>query len=144
MIMKKIICLLLVLIFPCIVLVSCGEDKDIVTDVKFSVYDNGDGDMISFYMTSDTSVYGSWNHTFNDDNFEVFFESEELKDYGSFGNKTTASYKTLILKPLGEGEANISFSLTQGDKEYEFSLKVEKDENGSLRIKAEEASTDEA
>ena len=113
---------------------------EIVTDVRFTAYDNGDGDMISFYMTADSDKDGKWEYSADEgeDVFKVFFESEELKDYGTFGMEGTASYKTLVLKPISEGEAEVKFSLTEKDSEKRFSVKVEKDDSGSFRIKAEE------
>lgn len=137
---KTIILLLAVLfIFSCIVLSGCGTGEDIVTEVRYTAYDNGDGDLISFYMTSDIDSYGKWEYSLdNSDMFTYFFDSEKTEDFGIFGKDGTVSYRTLILEPIAEGETTISFSLTQGETEYQFSIKVEKDENGLMRIKAEE------
>ncbi len=139
MIMKKSIIFILVTILLCFSLTACGEDKDIVTEVKFTVYENDGVDFISFYMTSDVDPLGVWEYNISDNKmFETFLETEETNDYGTFGLGGTASYKTLVLKPASEGSATISFNLTEGDQKKEFSLKVAKDDSGIIRIKCEE------
>ena len=119
----------LLFVFFAFVLSSCGEDEpEVVTQVKFTTYDLGDGDMISFYMTSDVKPDGVWEYDMeNDDLFTIVSDNEETNDYGLFGWGGSASYKTLILKPIGEGEAVVSFKLTEGDMTAKYSVKITKD-----------------
>ena len=120
----------------CICLTSCNNDLDVVTDVKYSVYENDGSDMISFYMTSDIDPYGIWEYTIGDsDIFEVFHTSDETKEYGNLFEKREASYPTLILKPKSEGKATVSFSLTSSEETREYNIEVTKDTSGILRIK---------
>ena len=120
------------------VLTSCGNEDEIVTEVRFTVYDNGDGDMISFYMTSDTEPYGVWESSVeNAQLFETFHSSNETNDYGLLGWGGTASYKTLVLKPVSEGETVVSFKLTEGDKNYKFSVKTVKNDD-KFKIEAKQ------
>lgn len=138
MIMKRFI-FVLIAILLCFSLTACGEDKEIVTEVKFTVYENDGTDFISFYMTSDVKPLGVWEYTISDSKlFETFLENEETNDYGTFGWGGTASYKTLVLKPVAEGNATITFNLTEGDQKQEFSVNVAKDDSGIFRIKCEE------
>ena len=138
MIMKRLI-FLFIAVLLCFSLTACGEDKDIVTEVKFTVYENDGVDFISFYMTSDVKPLGVWEYNISDKAmFETFLETEETNDYGTFGLGGTASYKTLVLKPVSEGNTTITFNLTEGDAKKEFSLKVAKDDSGIFRIKCEE------
>lgn len=137
MIMKRIICILLVFVFG-ISLVSCGDNNDIITDVKFSIYDNGNGDMISFYTTSEKGVYGQWEYTIdNSQLFTYFHDSQNEKDFGKLLEKKTAIYRTLILQPIAEGEAIISFKTNSNEKQYNFKLTITK-KDGVFRIKGEE------
>ncbi len=138
MIMKKILAFILVIVF-CFSISGCGNDKDIVTEVRFTVYENSGRDMVSFYMTSDVEPFGVWNVSIPESSgFKVFHESDETNDYGTFGMGGSASYKTLILEPVTEGETTVSFALSKGDKTQEFNLKVTKDDSGMLRIKCTE------
>lgn len=138
MIMKRLI-FLFIAVLLCFSLTACGEDKDIVTEVKFTVYENDGTDFISFYMTSDVKPLGVWEYSISDGKlFETFLETEETNDYGTFGLGGTTSYKTLVLKPVSEGNTAITFNLTEGDAKKEFSLKVAKDDSGIFRIKCEE------
>ena len=117
-----------VFIFSAFALSSCGKDDDIVTEVRFTCYDNGEGDMVSFYMTSDVNSFGKWEYSIeNKEIFDIFMDSEQTDDYGLFGWGGTASYRTLILNPTDEGESTVSFNLTDGNMKYDFSVKVTKD-----------------
>lgn len=138
--MKRFFCLLLVFILTVPMFCSCGKDDlDVVTGVTYTVYELDGSDMISFYMTSDQKVYGDWSYSIDESGiFEVFLENRETKEYGKMKNKGVAVYSTLILKPMSEGEGNISFTLSAGDMKYEYKLSTSKDENGIMRIKAEE------
>ncbi len=137
---NRIFALLLTLLFLSspFIFASCGKDDDeVVTSVRFSVYEKDGTDMVSFYMTSDTKPYGVWEYTIENELFEIFDENEETNDYGLFGMGGTASYRTLILTPVKEGEATISFKLTEGDMKHSFSVKVTKD-GDSFKIEAKE------
>ena len=137
--MKKSVLLIFFAIVLCLSLTACGQDKDIVTEVRFTSYENNGSDIISFYMTSDVKPFGVWEYALSDSKmFETFHESEETNDYGTFGLGGTASYKTLVLKPISEGNATVSFNLTEGDKKQEFSIAIKKDDSGILRIKCDE------
>lgn len=127
--------MLLVLVF-CLGITSCGTDINVVTGVKNTVYENDGSDMISFYMTSDEKAYGEWEYSSEGEVFEIFAETEETKNHGSFGTKK-ANFKTLILKPVSEGSAKITFTLEKTGEVTEYNLTVAKDENGILRIKTE-------
>ncbi len=117
-----------VFIFSAFALSSCGKDDDVVTEVRFTCYDNGEGDMVSFYMTSDVNSFGKWEYSIeNKEIFDIFMDSEQTDDYGLFGWGGTASYRTLILNPTDEGESTVSFNLTDGNMKYDFSVKVTKD-----------------
>lgn len=120
--------MLLAVLF-CICLTSCGDDIEVDTEVKYTVYENEGSDMISFYMSSDVNQSGEWEYSLSEIKcFDVFYESAE--------EKSNASYKTLILKPNAETEEaiTIGFTLTESDGRQEFKVSVKKDENGILRI----------
>ncbi len=120
--------LALIFILSAFALSACGKEDDIVTEVRFTCYDNGDGDMISFYMTSDVKPFGKWDYSIeNQELFDIFMDSEQTDDYGLFGWGGTASYRTLILKPINQGEGTVSFKLSDGDMDYTFSVNVTKD-----------------
>lgn len=120
--------LALIFIFSAFALSACGKEDDIVTEVRFTCYDNGEGDMVSFYMTSDVKPFGKWEYSIeNQEIFDIFMDNEQTDDYGLFGWGGTASYRTLILKPTGEGEASLSFNLTDGEMKYNFTVKVTMD-----------------
>lgn len=121
--------LALIFVFSPFIFSSCGDDEpEIVTEVKFTSYDLGDGDMISFYMTSDVKPNGVWEYTIeNGGLFSIISDNEETNERGIFGLGGSASYKTLILKPIGEGEAVVSFKLTEGDTTAKYSVKITKD-----------------
>lgn len=138
MIMKKIICLILITAFIAVLLTSCGENEDIVTNVKFSVYESNGSDMISFYTTSETEINGKWEYSLdNSQILTVFHDTESEETFGKLFEKKTASYRTIIFQPVAEGEANISFKTSKGESEYSFKLTVTKDKEGILRIKGE-------
>lgn len=133
--MKKLFLTALALVL-CLSVTSCGTtDMNVETGVRHTVYELDDGEMISFYMTSDVKPQGVWDHSLDGDVFETFAETEETKSYGTFGSQSV-NYKTLILKPTKEGEATITFTLEKTGETKEFNLTVTKDENGTLRIKA--------
>ena len=50
MIIKRLI-FVFVSVLLCFSLTACGEDNDIVTEVKFTVYENDGTDFISFYIS---------------------------------------------------------------------------------------------
>ena len=140
--MKKrifVLTLAIIFIFSAVSLTSCQEDE-ITTEVRFTCYDNGDGDMVSFYMTSDLKPFGTWEYSIeNKEIFEVFLDNEQTNDYGLFGWGGTASYRTLVLKPIDQGESDISFNLTNGDMKYKFSVKITKDnETDKYKIEVKE------
>lgn len=123
-------------------LASCGErENTILTNTRFVVYENAETakktDMISFYVTSDVKPFGVWEYDVSGlKSLAVFHETEETNDYGTFFDGGVASYKTLILKPVAEGEDTVTFSLENGRKDV-YNVSVKKDENGIFRIKAE-------
>ncbi len=138
MIMKKYISLILLLAVFSALLTSCSKDENISTDVKFSVYDANGGEMISFYTTSEKEIYGEWEYSSdNPQLFTYFHDSKNEQAFGKLFEKKTASYRTLILQPVAEGEANISFKTEHGDKQYNFKLTVTK-KDGVFKIKGEE------
>lgn len=142
MIMKnRVIALLFVIfsLFSCCVFCSCGNEDEIVTDVKFTIHSTEEnGTLISFYMTSDTEPMGFWEYSLeNEEIFSEFFFNEQTNEYGFLGKGGIGSYKTLILKPIKEGTTSISFNLTKGEKKYSFSLTA-KEEDGKLVISASE------
>lgn len=120
----------------CLGVTSCGSNINVETGVKHSIYDLDNGDMISFYMTSDKSSQGVWSYSIDGEAFEIFDETEENQSHGKFNNQT-ANFKTLILKPKSEGSAKITFTLEKTGETKEFILTVSKDENKVFRIKAE-------
>ncbi len=120
----------------CLGVTSCGTDVSVNTEVRNSIYEIKESDMISFYMTSDVKPNGVWDYSIEGSIFEIFDETEETKKYGTFGRQS-ASYKTLILRPTEEGEAKITFVLQKTGETKEYNLAVTKDENGIFRIKAE-------
>ncbi len=136
--MKKTICLILITAFIAVLLTACGENEDIITDVKFSVYESNGSDMISFYTTSETEVNGKWVYSLdNSQILTVFHDTENEETFGKLFEKKTASYRTVILQPIAEGETFISFKTSKGEAEYSFKLTVTKDTDGILRIKVE-------
>ena len=138
MIMKRAICLILITALAAVILTACGENETIDTNVKFSVYESNGSDMISFYSTSETEISGKWEYSLdNNQILKVFHDTESEKNFGSFFEKKTASYRTIILQPVAEGEAFISFNTSKGESEYSFKLTVTKDKNDILRIKSE-------
>lgn len=138
MIMKRAICLILITAFIAVLLTACGENEEIITNVKFSVYESNGSDMISFYTTSEAEINGKWDYSLdNGQILTVFHDTESEQEFGSLFEKKTASYRTIILKPVAEGEAFISFKTSKGESEYSFKLTVTKDKNGVLRIKGE-------
>ena len=135
--MKRIICLILVFTFCSLWFVSCHNDDEISTDVKFSIYDNGNGDMISFYTTSEKDVFGQWEYSLdNPELFTYFHDSKNEKTFGKLFNEKTALYRTLILEPIAEGETFISFKTNHNEKFYNFKLTVTK-KDGIFKIKGE-------
>lgn len=135
------------LILSSFLLVSCEEnDYTIITNTRFVVYENDETaditDMISFYLTSDIKPYGKWSYDASGlKSFAVFHEADDDVEYGSFWDGGEASYKTLILKPVAEGEETITFTLEKGEKQ-EYRIKAAKDEDGIFRIEAELISSD--
>ena len=138
---NRVVALLLVIfsLFSCCVFCSCGNEDEVVTDVKFTIHSTEEnGTLISFYMTSDTEPMGVWEYSLeNEEIFSEFFFNEQTNEYGFLGRGGVASYKTLILKPIKEGTSSISFNLTKGEKKYSFSLTA-KEEDGKLVISASE------
>ena len=136
MIMKKII-LVLSAILCCVSVFGCEKvDKlELENNIAYSVYENGEGDektdMISFYMTSDSTNGVVWNYSLeNNDVLEIFHETQEEKE----AKNGTANYRTLILKPKAEGEVYVNFELSDGSLKSEYCVIVEKNENGILKI----------
>lgn len=114
----------------CIALTSCGEEIDVTTEIRYSVYENEGSDMVSFYMTCDIDKDGKW--IYSKDGLtclNVYLETEETKE--------NAHFQTLILKPTKEGEADVIFSLEDG-RYCEYIVTVAKDDNGVLRIKVKD------
>ncbi len=134
MMMKRIIALFMA-VLSLILLVGCSdEDVEVANEVKFTVYENGETDMASFYMTSEINSVGKWKYEpTGNDIFEVFLENEEEKDFGD----KEASYKTLIIKPKAEGETEIVFSLENGT-EKAFTVKAKKNDSNALKLTVEE------
>ncbi len=123
-------------------LVSCGNEAEIETEVRYSVYENDGIDTVSFYMTSDINADGEWEYEIGDsDLFEIFHTSEETNEIGNFFNKTEASYKTLVLKPLSEGKTVITFSLDRKSEIFEYNVAITKDSSGIFRVKIERLET---
>ncbi len=146
MIMKRFITLILTLVAVCcLVLTSCGEELKYTTGVTFTVHENGTEetltDMISFYTTAEDDEDGSWKHELeNTELFETVISNSETKESG-FINGISVTYGTLVLKPLSEGEAKMTYTLTNDGKEKDkkaFNLTVKKDDDGILRITAKE------
>ncbi len=122
---RRFIFLILAMLF-CIVLTSCGEEIDVVTEARYSVYENEGSDMISFYMTCDIDKDGKWIYSKDGLKcFDVYLETEETNE--------NAHFQTLILKPTKEGEADVILSLEDG-RYCEYIVTVKKDDNGILRI----------
>lgn len=147
MIMKRFFALILALAAVCcLILTSCGEDIKYTTGVTFTVHENRAGesliDMVSFYTTAEDNEDGSWKHTLDNQGlFETVISNTDNKQSGLI-NGVSVTYNTLVLKPLAEGEATITYTLTSPDGTEKdkklFSLTVKKDKDGILRITAKE------
>lgn len=124
--MKKLISLTLAVLF-CICLTSCGEDEiQAEADIKYSVYENEGTDMVSFYLTSDIEKDGQWEFSHQDlTTINLAHDLDELQD--------NAYYRTLIFKPIAEGEEELQFSLTNGTSQC-YTVNVSKDDSGIFRI----------
>lgn len=147
MIMKRFFALVLTLAAVCcLILTSCGKDIKYTTGVTYTVHENGTGesitDMVSFYTTAEDNDDGSWKHELeNKELFETVISNSENKQSG-FINGVSLTYGTLVLKPLAEGEATMTYTLVSPDgKEKDkklFNLTVEMDKDGIMRITAKE------
>ncbi|MBQ9847766.1 MAG: hypothetical protein IJO64_01740 [Clostridia bacterium] len=117
---------------------SCSFTEKPETDLEFVVYENNGTDMISFYMTSIIDNEGVWDY-YVDSMYCIkeFHNSEETKEFGFMGMGGTASYKTIIFKPVAVGEQEIQFRLNNADARI-FKLKVTADKDDIYRIKCEE------
>lgn len=130
MTMKRLL-LVLLSITLFIPFVSCKDEIEIETNVKYTVYENEGTDMVSFYMTSDKEADGEWRYSADGLTcLEVFYEGDQTEE--------NASYRTLILSPSAEGEDTVTFTLDDGRK-YEYLVKTAKDKTGIMRITVEEA-----
>lgn len=122
----------------CVLLVSCGGSKTINEDITYSVYENDNSDFISFYLTTDLSLHANaWTHSIDgDDAFRVFYQTDETSSTGFLGLGREVQSETLILRPISEGSAKVTFSASGKDGELEksFSLTVKRDSDGIFRI----------
>lgn len=126
MIMKtKLIPILLAVLF-CACLTSCGEDLDVTTEIKYSVYEHEGSDMVSFYLTADTDAESDWSYSLSElTALEVYHKTAE--------SEQNAAYTTIIFKPKAEGEDILTFNLENGG-ECQYLVKTAKDESGIIRI----------
>ena len=84
--------LALIFIFSAFALSACGKEDDIVTEVRFTCYDNGEGDMVSFYMTSDVKPFGKWEYSI--ENQEIFIVHGDCEDEARLiGEEVKKQYK---------------------------------------------------
>ena len=83
--------------------------------------------MVSFYLTSDIELEGQWE--FSHENLKTLTLAHDLDEL-----QEDAYFRTLIFKPIAEGEDIIAFNLTNGIK-HEYVVTVSKDEAGIFRIK---------
>lgn len=134
MIMKKFIYILAALLLI-VSLAGCGNDLEVEAEIKYSVYENDGADKVSFYLTSDIEKDGKWQYTLDGlTNLAVFETNTQTAE-------DIAEYTTIILKPVGEGEETLSFTLNDG-RICEYLVKVKKDNAGILRITVTSTKTD--
>ena len=147
MIMKRFITLILALAAVCcLVLTSCGEEIKYTTGVTYTVHENGTDenltDMISFYTTAENDEDGIWKYELeNKEMFETVISNSETKESGFIGG-ISVTYGTLVLKPLSQGEAKMSYTLADSDGKEKgkkiFALTVKNDDEGVMRITVKE------
>lgn len=135
MIMKrKFICILAALLLV-VSLAGCGSDLEVEAEIKYSVYENDGADKVSFYLTSDIEKDGKWQYTLDGlTNLAVFETNTQTAE-------DIAEYTTIILKPVGEGEETLSFTLNDG-RVCEYLVKIKKDSSGIFRITVSSTKTD--
>ena len=123
--MKRIISALLMLCLLCAMLSACADTSEPVTEVKHSIYQKNGRDYISFYLTAPEAA-GVWTNSLGESGLLGMIESREVV-------QEKARYTTLILESRSEGEETFVFTLASG-KSFEYLLKIQKDEDGILRI----------
>ncbi len=124
MIMKRIFMVLMAAMLT-LSFCSCKKKIDLETGVTYSTYvleENGKKESYaSFYMTSNKETEGVWEYEIKgDDILEIIESNEENKDMKG----GVANYKTLIVKAIEQGNADITFTL--GDEQFTYSVNSDK------------------
>lgn len=131
---------MLVFLF-CFSLVSCGENAEHPTEIKYSASNEA-----LYFHTSCTTVTGSkkgWNFQIEDESILQNSDgSGEVLDDNFLFIKRQIRRETLIFKPIAEGKTKLTFSLSGfilSETKYEYDVTVTKDSFGKLIMKVEKS-----